>query len=716
MILQSEAAECGLACLAMIAGYHGYETDLLSLRQRFALSLRGATLKSVIEIASALDMAARPIRIELDELQHVATPCVLHWNMNHFVVLKKVVLTRTGAVSGVLIHDPGKGLLDIALEEVSRCFTGIALELTPTPGFQRKQEKQRLHLSEMVGRVVGLLPSIGQILLLALALEAFALVTPFFMQWVVDSAILSADRSLLAMLALGFGLLLLVQTALGVFRSWTVLYMSTHLNFQWVGNVFTHLLRLPMDYFEKRHLGDVVSRFNAIQAIQHTLSIGFVEALLDGLLAVTTLTMLFIYSVSLAMIVLLSIALYGLLRWVMYRPLRRATEEQISLQAREQSLFLESIRGIQTIKLFNHEDERRSRWLNALAAAVNRSIVTQKITLAFTAGQTLIAGAENILIIWLGALLVMGNVFSVGMLYAFIAYKITFTTRIYSLIDKWQELKMLSLQGERLADIVLTPQEGARRETDGAQGVSGSPVLPPARQEIGDTGIEVRNLSFRYSEQEPWIIKNLNLHIRQGESLALVGASGCGKTTLLKLLLGLLSPSEGEVLIGGISLARLGQRNYRALIGAVMQDDQLLSGSIADNICFFDLQADRERIEECARMAAIAGDIKSMPMGYQTLIGDMGNSLSGGQKQRILLARALYKRPQILFLDEATSHLDVTREVEVNRAIGALSLTRVIVAHRPETIHSAERIVELVDGEIVRDLRKAPEAGVAESA
>ena len=213
--------------------------------------------------------------------------------------------------------------------------------------------------------------------------------------------------------------------------------------------------------------------------------------------------------------------------------------------------------------------------------------------------------------------------------------------------------------------------------------------------------ITLRNVRFRYAEGEPWVIDGVNLHIPSGQSVALVGPSGCGKTTLCKIILGLLEPTEGEILIDNIPIKQLGLANYRELVGTVMQDDVLLSGSIIDNIMFYDLPGDFERAFECARLAAIHDDIMAMPMGYQTVIGDMGSSLSGGQKQRVLLARALYKRPRILALDEATSHLDVNNERRVSQAINQLQLTRIIVAHRPETIQSAQRIVAMDGGRVV---------------
>ena len=692
LVMQSEAAECGLACLAMVAGYYGYDTDLLSLRQRFSLSLRGATLKNLVDISVALKLSARPIKIELDDLQHLPTPCILHWDLNHFVVLKKVRTKLDGSLASIVIHDPARGEIHVSAADVSTSFTGVALELTPALGFERRTVKQKIKIGELLSSVVGLRPALLQIFALAIALEVVALLSPLFMQLVVDGPIASTDKGMLTVFALGFAMLMLFHTAIGAFRSWVVLYMSTHLNMQWVGNVFAHLLHLPLGFFEKRHLGDVISRFNSIHTIQETLSTKFIEAVLDGMLALSVLAVLAIYSPWLTAIVLAALAIYIILRAAMFLATRRANEEQLSFKATEQSVFLESIRGIQAIKLFNHEDERHSRWMNAVGASINRKIRTQKLALLFSTSTTLLTGAENIAVIWLGANLVIDNTFSLGMLYAFIGYKMVFTGRAYALIDKFQELKMLSLQGERLADIVLTP-----REPDDDQNSRGDATG-------ADVTIELRNVSFRYSDVDPWVIRDINLTIHTGQSIAVVGQSGCGKTTLLKLLIGILTPTEGEILVGGLPLARFGARNYRSMIGTVMQDDQLFAGTVADNISFFDQDGAMAAIATCAQSAAIAADIAAMPMGYQTLIGDMGTSLSGGQKQRLLLARALYKQPRILFLDEATSHLDMDNEHKVNESINQLNVTRVIVAHRRETIATAERVVELAKGSVIRDL------------
>jgi ATP-binding cassette subfamily B protein RaxB len=685
LILQTEAAECGLACLAMVAAHHGLRSDLPTLRQRFSLSLKGATLADLARMAGSLNLNPRALRLEMEHLPQLQLPCVLHWDLTHFVVLK--ALRRGIAV----IHDPARGVRHLPLDEVSRHFTGVALELSPTSDFKPRTERQDVSVRQLLGRVTGLKRSLLQIFVLALALEAFVLLSPFFMQWVVDGVLVSADRDLLVTLGVGFGLLVLIQVATSAIRSWAVLYLASTLNLQWLSNVFAHLIRLPVAWFEKRHQGDVMSRFGAVRRIQETLTTNFMEAVLDGLLVIATLVVMWIYSPALSAIALAAVAIYALLRWAFFRPLREATEEEIVHDAKAQSHFLESLRGVQAIKLFSRQQDRQSRFMNLIVDAMNADIATKKLDISFQVFNKLVFGLERVAVIWIGALLVMDRSFSVGMLFAFVAYKEQFALRFSGLIDKVVELKMLRLQGERLADIVLTTPEAE-------VGVRPAGAAPQPK-------LELRGVTFKYSDAEPPVLDDCSVSIEPGEAVAIVGPSGCGKTTLLKVMLGIHAPERGDILVGDVNLRQLGLTAWREMIGTVMQDDQLFGGSITDNIAFFDSTPDMAWVHECAKLAAVDDEIEALPMGYDTLVGDMGASLSGGQKQRILLARALYKRPKILFLDEATSALDVERERLVNQAIKHLQLTRVIVAHRPETIASATRVVVLSDGRVAQDLR-----------
>lgn len=687
----------------MLLDSHGQHGDLPTLRRRFGASLKGQTLKGLIQQASALNMSARALKLDLADIGKLATPCILHWDLNHFVVLASV------SRRSLTVLDPAVGKRKLSLEEVSRHFTGVALELRPNAEFESQAPAPRVGLGALLGKVQGLKHSLVQIFAVAAVLELFAIVAPLFNQMVVDEVLTSGDRDLLTVLALGFALLLIVQSAIGLARSWMVIILSQTLSLRWMGNVFSHLVRLPVDFFEKRHLGDITSRFGAVGAIQHTLTTTAVESVLDGLMALAALAMMLVYAPNLAAVTVGAVFIYGLLRWAAYSPFRDAAAERLVAAAKENTHFLETLRAITPLKLFGREDERRARWQNLIVEVQNRDIRTARMSMWFSTAHTYLFGAENLLILWLGARIIMdgmtgggassGAGMTIGMLFAFISYKGQFSGRVSALINYAIDLKMLGLHAERLADICLEPPE-----KDDVP-VNDLAHLAPS--------IELRGVSFRYSEGEPWILKDANFKIEPGESVAVVGASGAGKTTLLKIALGLLKPTEGEVLYGGQPIRHLGISNYRRQIGTVMQEDVLLTGSLADNIAFFDVQMDQARIEACARMAQLHDDITRMPMGYQTLVGDLGSGLSGGQKQRLLLARALYKQPRVLALDEATSHLDLANERAVTIALSHLALTRLIVAHRPETIAGAQRVVQVAGGKVHELARVVPAPSAA---
>ncbi len=676
LVHQAEAAECGLACLAMVASFHGFETDLVHLRQRFRVSSHGTTLKSLIDMAGRLQLACRALKLDTDSVRGLQLPCILHWDLCHFVVLKSLANRKA------TIHDPASGERVLTREEFDKHFTGIALELTPTSRFEIADTRKRLGVTQFWSRARGLKRSLIQILALSLALQVFAVIAPFYLQTVIDDVIPRNDDNLLVVLAIGFGLLLLIETGTQALRQSAMLYLSSRLNVQMAANLFRHLIRLPMSYFSTRHMGDVVSRFGSLQNVRELLGTSLVAAIVDGIMAVVTLTVMFFYSVKLTCLVLIVVLFYAALRIAFFRPLRMLTEEQIVAQARHDSHFMESVRAIQTIKLFQRENERQAQWQNRLVDSINQGIRITRWNISYETMNRLLFGVENILIIYFAATAVMGNVFSVGMLYAFISYKTRFVSAMDTLIGKGIELKMLGLHLDRLADMVFTESE---KEDDLGPGQAVEPSLSGK--------IEVRNLGFRYGEIDRPAFQNLNFVIEPGETVAITGPSGCGKSTLLKCLMGLLEPTEGEIFIDDRPLKKVS--DYRRQIAGVMQEDQLLAGSIADNIACGDPELDFDRIVQCARMACIHDEILKTAMQYNTLVGDMGSSLSGGQKQRVILARALYRAPRILFMDEATSHLDVANEGMVNSHIQRLAITRVIVAHRPETVESAGRRIDL---------------------
>ncbi len=683
LIRQSQATECGLACLSMIAHYHGHEIDMIGLRGRFTTSLKGATLADVIRVAQQLNLQSRALRVELDELSKLRLPCILHWEMSHFVVLKRVRGNK------LILHDPARGIREVPLKEAASAFTGVALELLPSASFAPRQEKARISMRKLIGSVTGARSAFAQVLMLSIALELFGVLSPFFMQWVMDMVLVSADYTLLNLLGIGFIMIALFQTLITALRSWVMSWFSSQLNVQWTSNVCHHMLKLPLEWFESRHAGDVLSRYGSLNSIQSTLTTRFISTVLDGVMSLVTVVMLFIYNAPLAWLVMALFVAYTMLRFAAFQPMRRASEEQIISAARTQSSLLETLRGIQAIKTHNKQMPRLASYMNFLVDSTNKSIVMEKLTILFGSAQGLLTAAGRVVLIWLAALQVLNGHFSAGMLTAFISFADQFISRGAGLINAIIDFRMLRMHGERLADIVLSESEPIPEGNI-------DPFEPePAHQDIVLSGI-----GFRYAATEPWIIEDVSLTIKSGESVAIVGASGQGKTTLAKIILGLLQPQKGSLSVGGVDIAQAGLARHRNRIGCVMQDDILFSGSIAENISFFDSEPDYARITRVARLAQIHGDIMRMPMNYQSLVGDMGSFLSGGQLQRLLLARALYREPQILLLDEATSHLDLTNEAQINAAIRRMNITRIIIAHRPETIRSADRIVRLHDGKL----------------
>ena len=676
VVLQSEAPECGIACLAMVASFHGHRTDLSAMRLRLSPSLKGITLKHIAQIAETMGMTARGVQVPLESLGKLRMPAILHWDMNHFVVLTEVAGRK------ITVHDPARGKRVMTLDEASRHFTGVAMEFTPTDAFQRKDEREKIRSWQLLGVAAGVKGTIAQILLLSFALEVFAIAMPFFLQLTVDRVLVGRDTDLLTVLGIAFGTLVVIQVVVTAVRAWVGVYLSTHINLRLLTTLFNHMLRLPLAWFEKRNIGDIVSKFRSVDAIQRTLTSTFVETAVDGIMVVLTLIVMGYYSMTLTGVVIAAALLYGLARWIFYYPERYATDERLAHEARSGTHFIETLRGMMAIKLNLREAERRSAYQNLVVDQTNASVRVQNVGILQRAANGLVFGLENVIVIWLAALLVMEGKFTVGMLYAFIGFKLVFLTRVNNLIDKWNEFRMLDLHAERIADIALAEAERV-----------GSPSPLEGRGE-GQLEIVAKNLSFAYGP-EGFVFKGVDLAIAPGETVAIVGPSGCGKTTLIKVLLGLLPPTEGEVRVNGRNLADWDPAQYRACVGAVMQDDQLFVGTIEDNISFFDTEHDPARVRECARAAMIDEDIMAMPMQYNTIVGSLGMALSGGQKQRVLLARALYRRPQVLFLDEAFDQLDVALERRISGSLRQLTGALVIVSHRGETVASSVKRIEL---------------------
>ncbi|EJL9930936.1 peptidase domain-containing ABC transporter [Salmonella enterica] len=676
VIHQTESSECGIACLAMVFGHYGKSIDLFSLRQQFNISSRGATLYSIRTIAVQMGMTARALSLDLNELNVLRRPCILHWNFNHFVVL--VSVKRNGFV----LHDPARGRIIVSKAEASKCFTGIALEIWPGSTFRRERVKKRLNLVTLINSIHGIKGALLKIFALSIVVEAIGLILPAGTQLVMDHALPAGDRGLLSMICISLMFFILLRATVSTSRAWISLIMGTLVNIQWQSGLFSHLLHLPLSYFERRKLGDIQSRFGSLNTLRTTFTTSMVGAIMDGIMVCGLLIMMLLYGKSLTWVVLGFTVVYIAIRLFTYTYYRQLSEEQLIMEARVSSYFMETLYGIAAVKMQGMTDRRHTHWFNLQTDAINTGIRVTKMDLFFGGLNIFISACEQTIILWLGISLVMDNEMTIGMFVAFGAYRMQFSDRISTLVGFLLQLRMMSLHNERISDIALNEQESVKPDL-------------PVSEKITPVSLEVKSLTFRYDQQSMPVFSELNLTVSPGESVAIIGPSGSGKTTLMKVLCGLFKADSGQVLIDGNDIQQMGVNNYRKITGCVMQDDRLFSGTIRENICGFSENIDDEWMAECAKASFIHDTIMSMPMGYDTLTGELGEGLSGGQKQRLFIARALYRKPRILFMDEATSALDSKSENYVNSAIKSLNITRIIIAHRESTIKSVDRVFSL---------------------
>lgn len=676
VIIQSESTECGNACLSMICGFYGKDIDLFNFRNRYGSTSQGATLNVLAAIAQKAGLKTRALSLDIAEIKELRLPCILHWSLNHFVVLVAIKGKR------FIIHDPALGRRVVHLQELSENFSGIALEAWPDSDFRQEKQRSRLKLLDLMHNMVGLKSALIKIFMLSMVIETVNLLLPMGTQIVTDHVITAHDENLLLVICVGLMFFTIFKTWVSMIRAWVSLKLNTLTDVQWKTSFFDHLMSLPLAFFEKRQLGDIQSRFASLDIIRATFTNSIVTGMIDSIMTIGLLIMLSLYGGWLVWVVLGFTVCYAIMRALTYKFYRTVSEELIVKRARSGSHFMESLYGIATIKSLNLKNRRSQHWLNTNIDVSNAGLKQTRFDMLFGGINTFINSADQVVILWLGAQMVMDNTMTIGMFMAFNAYRGQFTQRAASLIDLTMQLKMLSLHNERISEIVYSEPE------------VDSPLRNVFEENVG-VSLEVRDLAYQYDLLSKPVFSNVNISVAAGESVALVGVSGIGKTTLLKVMSGLLTPERGEIFIGGFDINKIGINNFRSNIACVLQEDRLFSGSITDNISGFDDEVDEALVIECAMQCNIHEEILRMPMGYETIIGELGAGISGGQKQRLLIARALYQKPRILFMDEATSHLDINNEKIINAAIESLNITRIIIAHRPSTIACADRIIDL---------------------
>ncbi len=675
IVLQSDRAECGLACLAMVAAFHGHRETLREYRSRFHVSQRGGTLANLRDYAEQLGFQCRAVRVELDELPQLRRPAILHWDLNHFVVLK-----ATGR-STVQIVDPAVGVRRLSIVEAGERFTGVAMELMPTMELSQRNTVEAVGLKSFLPAFRGLGASLGATFVMTVALQAFALAMPLNTQFTVDQGVRQGDMNIVSALAVGFGLVGLISATTQWLRTLLAQYVGNTLTFRMTTGLAHHLLRLPDTWFVSRHPGDVISRFTSTAPVGEFLMTGAFAILVDAVMAIGALAILFAYAWDLALVLCAFLGLLVAIRFGTFGHLRNLTHEMIAAEAHEDSSFIENVERHRAIQLLGAESLREDAWGERYVRSINAGLRLVRFGAHVEFASAVIGAFQTVIMLMLGAGKVIDGSFTLGMLFAFSSYGGLFSARAYSLIESLINLRMLRLHRERIADIALEERE--------------TPTVNRASPRDLQGCIDIQSLCFAYGDAGPNVLKDFSLTVAPGEFVAIEGESGAGKSTLIKLLCKLLTPKSGMILIDGVDIRSLDAKHWRGRLGVVMQDDDLFSGSLVENIAVEHGDPDMAHVEEAARMACIHDDIAKMPMQYLTLVGHMGSTLSGGQRQRVMIARAIYRRPALVLLDEGTAHLNNELQQRVLDSLKQMGATIVAVTHDERVLARADRRISL---------------------
>ncbi|MDS0025194.1 peptidase domain-containing ABC transporter [Enterobacter kobei] len=682
-IVQSEVADCAFACLAMVAQYHSSSVTISDLKQKFGSTSAGTGLRALMRMAEAIGLQARALRVEMSALSDISLPAILHWDQSHYVVLASV---RTGFSGRVFeVFDPASGRRLLSEAELSRSFTGVLVEIEPSEADLLQSDTPRLTLVSIIRGAKEFRRTVILVVCLSVLVQLGTLLLPLLTQVVVDQVVPTGDVPLLFLLILLVIGLLAFSVLSYLVRAQILIYAALKISQHLAGGLFSHMMRLPYRFFDTRTSGDILARFDSTRVISQALAQDLPAIVVDVAAAASALTLLAVYSIPLALVALAGVLLYIVVRAIMLRYEREAELQQIMARAKQESMLLESIRAMVTLKMLGKERDRTRDWLAVQAEAIGHEARVERVRASFDTVSLLTTSLVATFTVLIAAWFVMRSTLTLGMLFAVAAYSQAFVVASLSVAKTVFEFKVLGLHLARVEEVAVLDAEPK---------IDDSIWIP--KDSIRE--VQMRDVFFAYGAFERPILRGIDLTIRKGQRIGIVGASGCGKTTLLKILSGLLVQTAGDVRVDGMPLDDLRRMAYRKSVASVLQEDTLLAGSIGENIAFFNAEIDMGRVEECARLAAIHDDIVNMPMAYETIVGDMGSSLSAGQRQRVLLARALYSDPQLLILDEGTAHLDPEAASRIYGNLRSLELMIVIVSHHGDAMCVADCVFEMKEG------------------
>ena len=658
----------------MVAAYHGKHIRLESVRKLHGHGGQGVTFKDLLQIAGHLQLTARPLRLPISDLRRLKLPAVLHWGMTHFVVL-----VRCGW-GHYVIHDPATGRRVVDKTEMHRDFTGVALELTPQRDFRGQSEQEHMSFASFAGSFRHLNRYLALMFCLLLTTQMLALAPSIATQILIDELVLGQDRAWLYRALGGLLLVMLTGAMLEGLRRRIGLFTGMNLAVDSTVSVMNHLLKLPSTFVERRHPGDLMSKLESLTPIRQALTEQVIDSVVHSVILLSTLAIMFLYSGWLTAVSVAGFLLSVLLVSAVLPASRRAQEQAIIHTAVQNSSLLESLRAFDVVQALGLAHLRLAHWQNHFSAATDARIREGKLSIIESTGNEVIAAVEQVVFLGIGIAGVLEKNFTLGVLFAFMSLRGRFGSAALGLAESVQQFFLLKVHTRRLSDIVLA--EPVPPSPDGA-------ITAALRGSL-----RAANISFAYAASA-WLVHDFCCDIAAGTNIVITGPSGCGKTTLLKLLARLLPPHSGQIYVDGMEISLWDRDALRAQTGFVLQNDTLFQGTVTENITAFEPSPDLSRLRAAAISAEIWPDIRNLPMQLETRVSDMGRNLSGGQAQRLVLARALYRHPAILFLDEATSQLDVSTEKRLLQNIHALNITTISVAHRPDAIDHADQIIRL---------------------
>ncbi|MEW5804552.1 MAG: peptidase domain-containing ABC transporter [bacterium] len=689
VILQMNEVECGAACLAMILSFYGRKTPISECRTLYGTSRNGLTAQVIATAARHYGFRVKGFSVELSNLKHIPLPAIIHWNFNHFVVLERWVPRKA------VIVDPAAGRRQLTADEFDRGFTGVVLVIEPGVDFEQcrssaRRPMWRTYLMSML-RTPGAIGLMTQILTASLCLQVLGLALPALTKVLMDKVLPSHITHIMTILGIGMLILALTQAVTSYLRSLLLICLQARLDSHIMLGFFEHVLGLPFQFFQQRSSGDLLMRLSSNMTIREMLTSHTVSVILDGAFVSAYLVILLTQAPLFGLIVLgISLLQVALLAGTA-RHMHGLTQRNLSAQAESQSFLVETLTGMVTLKAAGGEDRAFDHWSNLFMNQLNVSLHQSHFSALIETALVTLRTLSPLLLLWIGAGWVLNGSMSLGTMLALNALAASTMSPLATLVAMGQQLQTIGAHLDRLADVIE-----AEPEQD-VQAVQKAPLISGR--------IEVRNMSFRYDPNGPWVLRNISFTVEAGQKIALVGRTGSGKSTLAMLLLGLYTPNEGEILYDGICLQHLNYRDLRNQFGVVLQEPFLFSDSIRRNIAFNNPGLSFEQVTEAAQLAAIHDEIMQMPMHYETKIAEGGSGLSGGQRQRLSIARALAHKPAILLLDEATSHLDTVTEHQVDNNLSQFACTRIVIAHRLSTIRNADMILVLDEGTIVEQGR-----------